>query len=134
MRRPNQSTGLEGAPDIMMLTMAALMVAIVWLVSHAHEKTLPPIDLPQAADAQLGTRSAETVTVTLRPIEQGGVDVYVEDERVPNSIDGLEAALRSLGSGELILRADANTRWHDSLAAMNIAAKLGLSLSVAGEP
>ena len=41
MSRPNAGTGLEGAPDIMLLTMAALMVAIVWLVSIAHE-TAPP--------------------------------------------------------------------------------------------
>ncbi len=31
MRRVQPGSGLEGAPDIMLLTMAGLMVAIVWL-------------------------------------------------------------------------------------------------------
>jgi biopolymer transport protein ExbD len=132
MRRGVRSTGLEGAPDIMLLTMAALMVAIVWLVSHAHERTLPRIDLPKTGEARLGVTSGTSVAVTLRPRETGGVEVYVEDEQVPEGLEGLEAVLRSSGASELVLRADASTRWEDSLAAMSTAAKLGLPLAVAG--
>lgn len=134
MRRAPQSTGLEGAPDIMLLTMAALMVAIVWLVSHAHERTLPPIELPRAEEAQLGVNGARAVAVTLRPKAPGAVEVYVADERVPGDLRGLEAALEGKRAAELVLRADAATRWEDALAAMDIAARLGLPLVVAGEP
>lgn len=133
MARPSASTGLEAAPDIMLLTMAALMVAIVWLVSHAHERTLPPVELPHAGEAQLGTGAATAVHVTLHP-EEGVLQVYVDEARVEGGLSGLEQALRTSEAGELILRADADTRWEDSLAAMNVAARLELPLSVAGQP
>jgi biopolymer transport protein ExbD len=133
MRRAVHSTGLEGAPDIMLLTMAALMVAIVWLVSHAHERTLPPVELPEAAEARLGTGTASTATVTLRPLPEGDVEVYLEDARVPGDLDGLEEALRAALPTELVLRADARTAWQQALLTMNVAAKLRIPLSVAGD-
>ena len=134
MSRASASTGLEGAPDIMLLTMAALMVAIVWLVAHAHERTLPPIDLPEAEAARLGTRVAGSVALTLRPTAEGRVEAYLDERRVPGDLDGLEPALAALAASELVLRADANTLWQDSLSAMNVAARLGVPVAVAGEP
>ena len=134
MSRPMvQATGLEGAPDIMLLTMAALMVAIVWLASHAHERTLPPIELPQAEDAQLGALSASSITLTLRPREGGPIEVYLDDERIPAGLGGLYEVLATRNAQELILRADASTRWEDSLRAMDIAARLGLPIAIAGD-
>ncbi len=134
MQRGAVGSGLEGAPDIMLLIMAALMVAIVWLVSHAHESTLPPIELPRADEASLGSGSAGSVSVTLRPARDGSVEVWVEDARVPGDLDGLEQALRGTPAAELVLRADASTRWEDTLRAMNTAAALGLPLAVASGP
>ena len=65
MRQLQPGTGLEGAPDIMLLMMAALMVAIVWLSSLSHETALPPIDLKSSECAGLGTAQAAAVAVTL---------------------------------------------------------------------
>ena len=133
MKRSHGSTGLEGAPDIMLLTMAALMVAIVWLVSHAQEMTLPPIELPKAEAARLGTRGASAVIVTLR-VGDAGVEVFVDDRRVQGGIGALRAALTQREPGELVLRADAASRWEDSLYVMNLSAELGLPLVVSGSP
>jgi biopolymer transport protein ExbD len=134
MRRWNQGTGLEGAPDIMLLTMSALMVAIVWLVSHAHETTLPPIDLPSSDASRLGSADAAAVNVTLRPAAVGSIEVWLEDARVADDLAGLESALAAAGAGAVTLRADASTRWEDGLGAMSAAARLGLAVSVAAEP
>lgn len=134
MRRWNQGTGLEGAPDIMLLTMSALMVAIVWLVSHAHETTLPPIDLPSSDASRLGSADAAAVNVTLRPDAGGSIEVWLEDARVTDDLAGLESALAAVGAGAVTLRADASTRWEDGLGAMSAAARLGLAVSVAAEP
>jgi biopolymer transport protein ExbD len=131
MRRSPSSTGLEGAPDIMLLTMAALMVAIVWLVSHAHERTLPPIALPSSPEARLGETAAGMVNVTLRPGAKGDLEIYVEDRRVAGGLEALESTLRNLGGLEVTLRADSSTRWEDVLAAMSVASRLGLEVSVA---
>ncbi len=134
MRRAPKSTGLEGAPDVMLLTMTGLMLALVWLIAHAHEETLPPINLPSVDGARLGSTSPMSITVTLRPVASGGLEVYVGDESVPSGLDGLESALSSAGGMELVLRADAETRWEHALRAMGIAARIGLPLAVAGEP
>ena len=111
MRRPNPATGLEGAPDIMLLTMAALMVAIVWLVSQAHETTLPPIELPSSDVSRLGCRAAAAETGTQRP----------------------ETALRDSGASAVTLRADSRTSWQAGLEAMSAAARQGMAVSVAAE-
>lgn len=133
MRRANPGTGLEGAPDIMLLTMAALMVAIVWLVSHAQEATLPPIDLPESDASARGSSSTAAVNVTLRP-SSDGVQVWLQDRRLAAGLDGLEAALARSGAASVTLRADRDTRWEDGLVAMSAAGRLGLSISVAADP
>jgi biopolymer transport protein ExbD len=131
MRRGGANTGLEGAPDIMLLTMAALMVAIVWLVSHAREQTLPPIVLPASAEARLGSAAQSSVNVTLRPGSAGHLEVWVEDRPIDGGLDGLESTLRDLGSLEVTLRADSTTRWEDVLRTMSVASRLGLEVAVA---
>ncbi len=131
MRRSPSSTGLEGAPDIMLLTMAALMVAIVWLVSHAHERTLPPISLPSSPEARLGETAAGMVNVTLRPGTDSDLEIYVEERRVEGGMEALESTLRDLGGLEVTLRADSSTRWEDVLGAMSVASRLGLEVAVA---
>ena len=132
-RRTPTGTGLEGAPDIMLLTMAALMVAIVWLVSQAHETALPPIDLPSSDAAALGSQQAASAYVTLRPDPQGQLEVFLEDVPVSEGLAGLESALRQSSVGSVTLRADAATPWESGLEAMSIAARLGLPVSVAAE-
>ena len=131
MARANVSTGLEAAPDIMLLTMAALMVAIVWLASLSHETSLPPIDLPTSDAAALGVQEAASVYVTLRPDPDGTLQVFLEEEPVPGGIDALAALLAERGAGSLTLRADADTRWEDGLSALSAAASAGMSVSVA---
>ena len=128
--RPGPGSGLEGAPDIMLLTMAALMVALVWLVSQAQETTLPPIDLPSAELAGLGTGAQATVHVSL---ESGpdGIRVWLEDRELPGGVEGLEAALRRTGATSLTLRVSQDTPWRDGLAAMSAAARLKLPISIA---
>ena len=133
-RRWNPGTGLEGAPDIMLLTMAGLMVAIVWLVSHAHEATLPPIDLPTSSSSALGSQEAAALNVTLRPSSAGSLEVWLEDRQVAGGLAGLEAALADSGAGAVTLRADADTRWEDGLEAMSAAGRLGLAVAVAANP
>ncbi len=133
-RRTHTGTGLEGAPDIMLLTMAALMVAIVWLVAHAQELTLPPIELPASDAASLGQSDAAAVNVTLRPGADGTLEVWLEDARLDGGLEELGPALAAAGAGAVTLRADARTAWRDGLAAMDAAARLGLPVSVAAEP
>jgi len=142
------SSGLEAAPDIMMLTMAGLMVAIVWLTAHAQESTLPPIDLPQSDAAALGLSTRPPLQVTLRParFSQTGsqadattasstdaVEVWIEDRRLAGGVASLEAALRRSGVGVMTLRADAGTRWEAVLEAMSAAAKLEWQVNVAAD-
>ncbi len=134
MRRWNPGTGLEGAPDIMLLMMAALMVAIVWLVSHAQETTLPPIERPKSSANALGSADAAALNVTLRPTPSGEPEVWLEDRRVVGGIRGLEAALAGSHASAITLRADADTRWEDGLGAMSAAGRLGLAVSVAANP
>ena len=134
MRRWNPGTGLEGAPDIMLLMMAALMVAIVWLVSHAQETTLPPIELPKSSANALGSADAAALNVTLRPTSSGEPEVWLEDRRVAGGLRGLEAALAGSRASAITLRADADTRWEDGLGAMSAAGRLGLAVSVAANP
>ena len=62
------------------------------------------------------------------------LEVWLEDTRVADDLAGLELALEGLGAGAVTLRADASTRWEDGLAAMSVAARLGLAVSVAAEP
>jgi biopolymer transport protein ExbD len=133
MRRANPATGLEGAPDIMLLTMAALMVAIVWLVSQAHEATLPAIDLPSSEASRLGSRAEAAVTVTLRPADSGGLEVFLEDRLLEAGLESLEAALGDSGASALTLRADSRTPWQAGLEAMSAAARQGMAVSVAAE-
>ncbi len=132
-RTASTGTGLEGAPDVMLLTLAALMVAIVWLASHAHETTLPPIDLPSSDAGSIGSAEQPEARVTLRP-GPDGLEVWLEDARVEGDLAGLEPALAKLGVGAVTLRADAATRWEAGLEAMSAAARLGLSVAVAVEP
>ena len=136
MRRANPGTGLEGAPDIMLLTMAALMVAIVWLVSHAHEATLPPIELPTSDASRIGASDATAVNVTLRPDPDraGELGVWLEDRPVEGGLAALESALADAGAVSMTLRADASTTWQASLEAMTAAARLGLPVEVAALP
>ena len=134
MRQLQHGTGLESAPDIMLLMMAALMVAIVWLSSLSHETALPPIDLPSSESAGLGTAQAAAVAVTLSPGPEGTLEVFVEQARVVGGLEGLVPALEQAGAGAVVLRADAATPWQDGLTAMAAAAKLGLSVSVAVDP
>lgn len=134
MRRAARSTGLEGAPDVMLLTMSALMVAVVWLVAHVHEATLPPVELPDAAAARLGAGPAATLNLTLRPGPGGAVEVYLEDRRLERGIDEVEDALAGSGAAGVTLRADSGTRWEDGLRVMDAAARLGLQIHVAAEP
>jgi hypothetical protein len=115
----------------MLLTMAGLMVAIVWLVSQAHEATLPEIDLPHSDASRLGHSARASLNVSLRPSEGGGVDVWLEGEQVAGGIDGLEQLLSDTGAASVTLRADSSIRWEDGLRAMSIAARLGLPISVA---
>jgi len=131
MRRLPVATGLEGAPDIMLLTMAGLMVAIVWLVAHAHEATLPPIDLPREAATALGAYDRASSVVSIRPTDGGGIAVWIDDLPVPGGLDGLEAALGSARAQAITLRADASTGWEHGVRAMTIASRLGLEISVA---
>ena len=131
MARANVSTGLEAAPDIMLLTMAALMVAIVYLASLSHETSLPPIDLPTSDAAALGVKEAASVYVTLRPDADGTLQVFLEEEPVTGGIEALAALLAERGAGSLTLRADAETRWEDGLSALSAAASAGMSVSVA---
>jgi biopolymer transport protein ExbD len=133
MRRTNTGTGLEGAPDIMLLTMAALMVAIVWLVSHAQETTLPPIDLPSSDASALGDFDSAAINVTLRPGRDGSLEVFLEDEPVPGDLEGLDVALSDTGAAAVTLRADAATRWEHALEAMTAVARHGLSIAIAAE-
>ena len=105
----------------------------MWLASHAHERTLPAIELPQAANARLGALSASSLTLTLRPREGGPIEVYVDEERVPAGLAGLYEVLAARNAQELVLRADASTRWEDSLRAMDIAARLGLPIAIASD-
>ena len=131
MARANVSTGLEAAPDIMLLTMAALMVAIVYLASLSHETSLPPIDLPTSDAAGLGVKEAASVYVTLRPDADGTLQVFLEEKPVTGGIEALAALLAERGAGSLTLRADAETRWEDGLSALSAAASAGMSVSVA---
>jgi biopolymer transport protein ExbD len=131
MRRENANTGLEGAPDIMLLTMAALMVAIVWLVSHAHEATLPPIELPSSPEARLGSAETQPIHVTLRAREGDQLEIFLEDRRVAGGLAGLESELRGFGAREITLRADARARWQDVLDVMTLGSRLGLRIAVA---
>lgn len=133
MRRVHAGSGLEGAPDIMLLTMAGLMVAIVWLVAHAHEATLPELDLPESDASSLGASDAASVHVSLRPADGGGLEVWIEGERLDGGVEALEAALAASGAAAVTLRADAGTRWEDGLRAMSAASRLGLRVSVAAE-
>ncbi len=125
---------MEGAPDIMLLTMAALMVVIVWLVSHAHEMTLPAIDLPSSDASSLGGADAAAVNVTLRPGADGALEVWLDEQRVAGGLAGLDSVLAASGAAAVTLRADAGTRWESGLEAMSAAARLGLAVSVAAEP
>ena len=131
MRRVQPSSGLEGAPDIMLLTMAGLMVAIVWLVSHAHEATLPQIDLPQSEASRIGAADRSAAHVTLSPGPEGVPRVWLEGEPVPGGLDGLEAALAEAQAGSVTLRADAAVTWENGLRALSVAAKLELPIAVA---
>jgi biopolymer transport protein ExbD len=134
MRRTSAqaTTGLEAAPDIMLLTMAALMVAIVWLVAHASEATLPPIELPQSDAAALGASDAASLHVTLRPGETATL-VWLDDAELEGGLDALEAALHGREAAAMTLRADARVPWQDALRAMSAGARSGLSLSIAAE-
>jgi biopolymer transport protein ExbD len=131
MRRENANTGLEGAPDIMLLTMAALMVAIVWLVSHAHEATLPPIELPSSPEARLGSTATTPLHVTLRARQGDRLELFVGDRAVEGGLTGLESELRGSGAREITLRADARSRWQDVLDVMTVGSRLGLRIAVA---
>ena len=132
MRRAQTATGLEGAPDIMLLTMAGLMVVLVWLVSHVHEATLPPIELPHSAASRLGSADRATVNVTLRPrTGAAGVDVWLEEKPVLGSLDGLESALANAAAAAVTLRVDVATPWEHALHAMTIVAGLDLEIQVA---
>ena len=132
MRRAQTSTGLEGAPDIMLLTMAGLMVVLVWLVSHVHEATLPPIDLAQSAESRLGSVDSATANVTLRPAGQkGSVDVWLDDEPVAGNLSGLAEALVTSGAASVTLRVDAATPWEHALQAMTVVSALDLEIQVA---
>jgi biopolymer transport protein ExbD len=133
MSRPNAGTGLESAPDIMLLTMAALMVAIVWLASLAHETALPPIDLPSADSATLGALDRAAAKVTLSPGADGALEVFLEKKAVAGGLGGLEAALRERSATAVVLRADEAIRWRDALTAMSAAARLDLPISIAVE-
>jgi len=125
------NSGLEGAPDIMLLTMAALMVAILWLAAQSHETALPPIDLPASDAAGLGQTEASSVAVTLRPGPEESLEVFVGEQPLSGGLQALPEALAASGSQTVTLRADAGTRWESALEAMGAAAKLGLSVSVA---
>ena len=129
--KPSAGTGLEGAPDIMLLTMAALMVVVIWLAAQAHETALPPIDLPTAEVTGLGASDSAAVHVTLRPGPEGATQVFVEDEPLAGGLAALAAVLADSNAGALTLRADAATPWEDGLAAMQSAAGAGLRVSVA---
>ena len=133
MKRRPASTGLEGAPDIMLLTMAGLMVAVVWLAAHAQEKSLPPISLPASDAAAPAAPSDREVRVTLRP-EGDRIGVWVEDRRIGGGLDALEEALVQSRARAVTLRADAGTRWDAVLTAMSAAARLELAVSVAANP
>ena len=134
MRRLGHSAtaGLEGAPDIMLLTMAALMVAIVWLSKHAIEHTLPPIDLPHAEGARLGDGLGDPIVVTLRPAGERS-DIYLGEARLEGGLAALRETLAASTAREMVLRADGGTRWEDALRVMDAAARQGLVLSVAGD-
>ena len=133
MRRSQPSTGLEGAPDVMLLALAAVMVAVVWLVSHVHEATLPQIDLPSSEASRLGSSGAASINVTLRLADTGAPEVWVEDAVLPDGIDGLKAALDRSEVPAITLRADAGTRWEDALRVMTIAAQLGRPVNIAAD-
>ncbi len=127
------TTGLEAAPDIMLLIMAALMVAIVWLVAHAAEATLPPVELPQSDAAALGASDAASLHVTLRADADGTTHVWLDEAPLPGGLDALDAALGDREAAALTLRAGAKVPWEDALRAMTAAARAGLPLVVAAE-
>jgi biopolymer transport protein ExbD len=131
-RKHGSTTGMEAAPDIMLLTMAGLMVAVVWLSTRAQETTLPPLDLPQADAAALADETPTTAYVTLRPTA-GTTEVWLDSEQLTAGLPELEAALTRAGASAVTLRADAATAWSDVLAAMGVAAKLELPVTVAAD-
>ena len=129
-RQVQRATGLEGAPDIMLLTMSALVVMVIWLVAHAQERTLPAIDLARSESATLGADLAAAAIVTLRQSDAGRLEVFVDDRRIAG-LDALESALDQAGATSVTLRAEPETGWQDVLTAMTAAAALDLPLSVA---
>ncbi len=117
----------------MLLTMAGLMVAIVWLSAHAQEHTLPPLTLPESESGRLGLSQNSPLHVTLRPGADGAVSVYLEAELLRGGIAALEAALEAQQGRTLTLRADAELRWDAVLQAMSAAARWGIEVNVAVE-
>jgi len=123
----------------MLLTMAGLMVAIVWLSAHAQERTLPPIELPTSQAGSLGLREDTPLRVTLRPetsargASADTARVFVEERELPGGIPQLETELEGRRGGTLTLRADAGLRWETVLEAMSAAAKWDISVNVAVE-
>lgn len=134
MRRAGHSAtaGLEGAPDIMLLTMAALMVAIVWLSKHAIEHTLPPVELPRVEGARLGDGLGDPIVVTLRPTGEH-VDIFLGEARLDGGLSALRETLAASTARQMVLRADRGTPWEDALQIMDVASRQGLVLSVAGD-
>ena len=57
--------------------------------------------------------------------------MWLEDRELVDGIAGLEPALRSSGASSLTLRASEDTPWREGLAAMSVAARLKLPISIA---
>ena len=119
----------------MLLTMAGLMVVMVWLVSHVHEATLPAIDLPHSTESRLGSAERTAANVTLRPAATAGeVDVWLDEEPVAGRLAGLASALTSSGAASVTRRVDAATPWAQALDAMTVVSGLDLEIQVAAVP
>ena len=88
--------------------------------------------LAQTTLDQFG-RADAAVTVTLRPDEAGGLEVFLEDRALPGGLEALEEALGRSGASALTLRADSRTPWQAGLEAMSAAARQGMAVSVAAE-
>ncbi len=129
-RRTHYSNGLEAAPDVMALLLGVLGTMAVIAFAFARDYQLPAVQLPQATASQLGEEASAEVAVTLRIGSDVPLEVFVENRRIEDGLEGLEEALRASGAGVVALRADAGIAWEDSVTAMDTALTLGMQLAV----
>jgi hypothetical protein len=132
-RRAPGSSGLEAAPDVMLLTMSGLMVSLVWLSALTHEQSVAGVDVAGRGAQGLSASDVLRLFVTLRSVDTG-VDVFVGERRLAGGIDELaEVLARADARTRITLRAEGDVPWSEVLEAMSAAARLDLPVSVAPE-